>query len=120
MLLPSSCPPQPCPSPDPSLYKDALTDLTGDAERLPVEGHHGTWLGHKVPTASWAPGPLAFSPASTQNCPVGVGVSLLAGLAGRDWSEGWKVHWASLARTPIALSSLDPDPEEPEEAAGKR
>ncbi|KAG8125531.1 putative Sn1-specific diacylglycerol lipase alpha-like protein [Naja naja] len=26
---------------------DALTDLTGDAERLPVEGHHGTWLGHK-------------------------------------------------------------------------
>ncbi|ELK23428.1 Sn1-specific diacylglycerol lipase alpha, partial [Myotis davidii] len=28
--------------------KDALTDLTGDAERLPVEGHHGTWLGHKV------------------------------------------------------------------------
>ncbi|NXT82214.1 DGLA lipase, partial [Zapornia atra] len=27
--------------------KDALTDLTGDAERLPVEGHHGTWLGHK-------------------------------------------------------------------------
>ncbi|KAI1890097.1 hypothetical protein AGOR_G00169710 [Albula goreensis] len=27
--------------------KDALTDLTGDSERLPVEGHHGTWLGHK-------------------------------------------------------------------------
>ncbi|MBN3294967.1 DGLA lipase, partial [Amia calva] len=27
--------------------KDALTDLTGDAERLPVEGQHGTWLGHK-------------------------------------------------------------------------
>ncbi|NXG08491.1 DGLA lipase, partial [Sakesphorus luctuosus] len=27
--------------------KDALTDLTGNAERLPVEGHHGTWLGHK-------------------------------------------------------------------------
>ncbi|XP_033917357.1 diacylglycerol lipase-alpha [Melopsittacus undulatus] len=27
--------------------KDALTDLTGDAEHLPVEGHHGTWLGHK-------------------------------------------------------------------------
>ncbi|XP_063084296.1 diacylglycerol lipase-alpha isoform X4 [Cavia porcellus] len=27
--------------------KDALTDLTGDAERLPVEGHRGTWLGHK-------------------------------------------------------------------------
>ncbi|MBV96945.1 Sn1-specific diacylglycerol lipase alpha, partial [Eschrichtius robustus] len=30
-----------------SPHKDALTDLTGDAERLPVEGHHGTWLGHK-------------------------------------------------------------------------
>lgn len=29
-------------------FQDALTDLTGDAERLPVEGHHGTWLGHKV------------------------------------------------------------------------
>ncbi|CAM9729787.1 unnamed protein product [Lampetra planeri] len=27
--------------------KDALTDLTGDAEPLPVEGHPGTWLGHK-------------------------------------------------------------------------
>ncbi|XP_058859043.1 diacylglycerol lipase-alpha isoform X2 [Acipenser ruthenus] len=27
--------------------KDALTDLTGDAERLPVEEQHGTWLGHK-------------------------------------------------------------------------
>ncbi|XP_016527949.1 sn1-specific diacylglycerol lipase alpha isoform X3 [Poecilia formosa] len=27
--------------------KDALTDLTGDSERLPVEGQHGTWLGHK-------------------------------------------------------------------------
>lgn len=31
-----------------SFLQDALTDLTGDAERLPVEGHHGTWLGHKV------------------------------------------------------------------------
>nr|XP_009668431.1 PREDICTED: sn1-specific diacylglycerol lipase alpha [Struthio camelus australis] len=31
--------------------KDALTDLTGDAERLPVEGHHGTWLGHKAARA---------------------------------------------------------------------
>uniref|UniRef100_A0A3Q3KD97 Diacylglycerol lipase-alpha n=1 Tax=Monopterus albus TaxID=43700 RepID=A0A3Q3KD97_MONAL len=27
--------------------KDALTDLTGDPERLPVEEQHGTWLGHK-------------------------------------------------------------------------
>ncbi|KAI1895651.1 hypothetical protein AGOR_G00108420 [Albula goreensis] len=27
--------------------KDALTDLTGDAERLPVEEPQGTWLGHK-------------------------------------------------------------------------
>ncbi|XP_054625754.1 diacylglycerol lipase-alpha isoform X3 [Dunckerocampus dactyliophorus] len=27
--------------------KDALTDLTGDSERLPVEGQQGTWLGHK-------------------------------------------------------------------------
>ncbi|XP_069037642.1 diacylglycerol lipase-alpha [Lepisosteus oculatus] len=27
--------------------KDALTDLAGDAERLPVERQHGTWLGHK-------------------------------------------------------------------------
>ncbi|KAK3561856.1 hypothetical protein QTP86_017485 [Hemibagrus guttatus] len=27
--------------------KDALTDLTGDSERLPVEEHHGVWLGHK-------------------------------------------------------------------------
>ncbi|KAG7473965.1 hypothetical protein MATL_G00101460 [Megalops atlanticus] len=27
--------------------KDALTDLTGDSERLPVEDQHGTWLGHK-------------------------------------------------------------------------
>ncbi|XP_031701923.1 sn1-specific diacylglycerol lipase alpha isoform X1 [Anarrhichthys ocellatus] len=27
--------------------KDALTDLTGDSERLPVEEQHGTWLGHK-------------------------------------------------------------------------
>ncbi|RXN30323.1 sn1-specific diacylglycerol lipase alpha isoform X2 [Labeo rohita] len=26
---------------------DALTDLTGDSERLPVEEQHGTWLGHK-------------------------------------------------------------------------
>lgn len=31
-----------------SFLEDALTDLTGDAERLPVEGHRGTWLGHKV------------------------------------------------------------------------
>ncbi|KAF5916857.1 hypothetical protein HPG69_007386, partial [Diceros bicornis minor] len=43
----SFCPSQPCPSPVLSPHKDALTDLTGDAERLPVEGHHGTWLGHK-------------------------------------------------------------------------
>lgn len=28
--------------------QDALTDLTGDSERLPVEEQHGTWLGHKV------------------------------------------------------------------------
>ncbi|XP_071257431.1 diacylglycerol lipase-alpha-like isoform X3 [Salvelinus alpinus] len=27
--------------------KDALTDLTGDSERLPVEEQHGNWLGHK-------------------------------------------------------------------------
>ncbi|XP_067105601.1 diacylglycerol lipase-alpha [Osmerus mordax] len=27
--------------------KDALTDLTGDSERLPLEEQHGTWLGHK-------------------------------------------------------------------------
>ncbi|MBN3314876.1 DGLA lipase, partial [Atractosteus spatula] len=27
--------------------KDALTDLAGDAERLPVERQHGIWLGHK-------------------------------------------------------------------------
>ncbi|XP_026853737.1 sn1-specific diacylglycerol lipase alpha [Electrophorus electricus] len=27
--------------------KDALTDLTGDSERLPVEEQHGIWLGHK-------------------------------------------------------------------------
>ncbi|XP_064168529.1 diacylglycerol lipase-alpha-like isoform X1 [Anguilla rostrata] len=27
--------------------KDALTDLTGDAERLPVDEPQGTWLGHK-------------------------------------------------------------------------
>ncbi|KAJ8375868.1 hypothetical protein SKAU_G00064480 [Synaphobranchus kaupii] len=27
--------------------KDALTDLTGDSERLSVEGQHGNWLGHK-------------------------------------------------------------------------
>ncbi|XP_077419765.1 diacylglycerol lipase-alpha isoform X2 [Vanacampus margaritifer] len=27
--------------------KDALTDLSGDSERLPVEEQHGTWLGHK-------------------------------------------------------------------------
>lgn len=32
----------------PHSAQDALTDLTGDAERLPVEGHRGTWLGHKV------------------------------------------------------------------------
>lgn len=30
------------------LNQDALTDLTGDSERLPVEEQHGTWLGHKV------------------------------------------------------------------------
>lgn len=30
------------------VYQDALTDLTGDSERLPVEEQHGTWLGHKV------------------------------------------------------------------------
>lgn len=30
------------------MYQDALTDLTGDSERLPVEEQHGTWLGHKV------------------------------------------------------------------------
>lgn len=35
-----------------SFPKDALTDLTGDAERLPVEGHRGTWLGHKVPAST--------------------------------------------------------------------
>ncbi|XP_035274433.1 sn1-specific diacylglycerol lipase alpha [Anguilla anguilla] len=27
--------------------KDAMTDLTGDSERLPVEGQQGNWLGHK-------------------------------------------------------------------------
>ncbi|KAF7212058.1 diacylglycerol lipase-alpha isoform X2 [Nothobranchius furzeri] len=27
--------------------KDALTDLTGDSERLPVEEQQGSWLGHK-------------------------------------------------------------------------
>ncbi|XP_049573661.1 diacylglycerol lipase-alpha isoform X1 [Syngnathus scovelli] len=27
--------------------KDALTDLSGDSERLPVEEQQGTWLGHK-------------------------------------------------------------------------
>ncbi|XP_030232284.1 sn1-specific diacylglycerol lipase alpha isoform X1 [Gadus morhua] len=27
--------------------KDALTDLTGDSERLPVEEQQGNWLGHK-------------------------------------------------------------------------
>lgn len=55
------------PSPVSSLPKDALTDLTGDAERLPVEGHHGTWLGHKVPHIMdpRAPG-LLSSPASMQ------------------------------------------------------
>lgn len=31
-----------------SLCQDALTDLTGDSERLPVEEQHGNWLGHKV------------------------------------------------------------------------
>lgn len=31
-----------------ALIQDALTDLTGDSERLPVEEQHGTWLGHKV------------------------------------------------------------------------
>ena len=30
------------------ICQDALTDLTGDSERLPVEEQHGTWLGHKV------------------------------------------------------------------------
>lgn len=30
------------------LSQDALTDLTGDSERLPLEEQHGTWLGHKV------------------------------------------------------------------------
>lgn len=30
------------------MFQDALTDLTGDSERLPVEEQHGTWLGHKV------------------------------------------------------------------------
>lgn len=30
------------------VYQDALTDLTGDSERLPLEEQHGTWLGHKV------------------------------------------------------------------------
>ncbi|CAF99672.1 unnamed protein product, partial [Tetraodon nigroviridis] len=29
------------------ICQDALTDLTGDSERLPVEEQHGTWLGHK-------------------------------------------------------------------------
>lgn len=57
--------------------QDALTDLTGDAERLPVEGHHGTWLGHKVPPSSRGP-PVAprllLSAASRQAWPaVGAG-----------------------------------------------
>lgn len=71
--LPVSCP-QPRPSPVSSPHKDALTDLTGDAERLPVEGHHGTWLGHKVPT-TWAPGgPWPSLPtASSWICPDGGG-----------------------------------------------
>lgn len=30
------------------MCQDALTDLTGDSERLPVEEQQGTWLGHKV------------------------------------------------------------------------
>lgn len=33
---------------DDFFFQDALTDLTGDSERLPVEEQHGTWLGHKV------------------------------------------------------------------------
>lgn len=76
--LPAACPQPPCLSPP----QDALTDLTGDAERLPVEGHHGTWLGHKVPPR----GPRApLSPLPV----AGVGSSLLAGLTGRHWSERW-------------------------------
>lgn len=31
-----------------TFFQDALTDLTGDSERLPVEEQHGNWLGHKV------------------------------------------------------------------------
>lgn len=48
-----------------SFPKDALTDLTGDAERLPVEGHRGTWLGHKVSSPTLRFLHLASVPDST-------------------------------------------------------
>lgn len=117
--LPVSCP-QPRPSPVSSPHKDALTDLTGDAERLPVEGHHGTWLGHKVPT-TWAPGgPWPSLPtASSWICPDGGGgrSSLLAGLTRGDWSERRDVSGRSTVVCPPGpLPGSDPDPEGPEEA----
>lgn len=72
----------PQPSPVLSLHKDALTDLTGDAERLPVEGHHGTWLGHKVLFLLSAEAPCFLSsPTSTHTCPA-VGVGALPSLLG--------------------------------------
>lgn len=110
-----------------SPHKDALTDLTGDAERLPVEGHHGTWLGHKVPLLVGSPGGPWPSPLRCQHAGLscwGGGSSGVTGLTRRDWSErcgfAWKVHCPTLARTPTALPGADPIPQELKEATGKR
>lgn len=42
------------------MCQDALTDLTGDSERLPVEEQHGTWLGHKVRAYGFKPARLQY------------------------------------------------------------
>lgn len=82
-------------SPTPSLPpKDALTDLTGDAERLPVEGHHGTWLGHKVP-ASGSPAYLSPLPHTMPTPAAGRGTP--AGWTGRGCRFSWEAQWEKAA-----------------------
>ena len=71
--------------------QDALTDLTGDAERLPVDGHHGTWLGHKVASPllgpQWPPG-SSLLPAGRPGPRWGGGSSRVTPLTKRDGQSG--------------------------------
>ena len=90
--------------------QDALTDLTGDAERLPVDGHHGTWLGHKVAPPllgpQWPPGSSSLLPAGRPGPSWGGGSSGVAPLTKRDGQSG--VGQSGRSTAPHRLGSPQP------------